>query len=139
VEVKVIEITHEAIEMQLVINKVKKSAYGAVATFIGTVRDNSEGKQVLYLEYETYPDMAKKKLTEIAIEIQARWDSIDVAIVHRVGRLEIGETAIVIAIGSAHRLEAFQACQYAIDRIKEIVPIWKKEFYEDSSAWIGHN
>lgn len=134
-----IEITHEAIEMQLVINKVKKSAYGAVATFIGTVRDNSEGKQVLYLEYETYPDMAKKKLTEIAIEIQARWDSIDVAIVHRVGRLEIGETAIVIAIGSAHRLEAFQACQYAIDRIKEIVPIWKKEFYEDSSAWIGHN
>ena len=134
-----IEITHEAIEMQLVINKVKKSAYGAVATFIGTVRDNSEGKQVLYLEYETYPDMAKKKLTEIAIEIQARWDSIDVAIVHRVGRLEIGETAIVIAVGSAHRLEAFQACQYAIDRIKEIVPIWKKEFYEDSSAWIGHN
>ncbi len=134
-----IEITHEAIEMQLVINKVKKSAYGAVATFIGTVRDNSEGKQVLYLEYETYPDMAKKKLTEIAIEIQARWDSIDVAIVHRVGRLEIGETAVVIAIGSAHRLEAFQACQYAIDRIKEIVPIWKKEFYEDSSAWIGHN
>ena len=134
-----IEITHEAIEMQLVINKVKKSAYGAVATFIGTVRDNSEGKQVLYLEYETYPEMAKKKLTEIAIEIQARWDSIDVAIVHRVGRLEIGETAIVIAIGSAHRLEAFQACQYAIDRIKEIVPIWKKEFYEDSSAWIGHN
>ena len=134
-----IEITNEAIEMQLVINKVKKSAYGAVATFIGTVRDNSEGKQVLYLEYETYPDMAKKKLTEIAIEIQARWDSIDVAIVHRVGRLEIGETAIVIAIGSAHRLEAFQACQYAIDRIKEIVPIWKKEFYEDSSAWIGHN
>ena len=134
-----IEITHEAIEMQLVINKVKKSAYGAVATFIGTVRDNSEGKQVLYLEYETYPDMAKKKLTEIAIEIQARWDSIDVAIVHRVGRLEIGETAIVIAVGSAHRLESFQACQYAIDRIKEIVPIWKKEFYEDSSAWIGHN
>lgn len=134
-----IEITHEAIEMQLVINKVKKSAYGAVATFIGTVRDNSEGKQVLYLEYETYLDMAKKKLTEIAIEIQARWDSIDVAIVHRVGRLEIGETAVVIAIGSTHRLEAFQACQYAIDRIKEIVPIWKKEFYEDSSAWIGHN
>lgn len=134
-----IEITHEAIEMQLVINKVKKSAYGAVATFIGTVRDNSEGKQVLYLEYETYPDMAKKKLTEIAIEIQARWDSIDVAIVHRVGRLEIGETAIVIAVGSAHRLEAFQACQHAIDRIKEIVPIWKKEFYENGSAWIGHN
>lgn len=134
-----IEITHEAIEVQPVIDKVRKSAYGAVVTFVGTVRDNSEGKQVLYLEYDAYPEMAKKKLSEIATEIQARWDSIDVAIVHRVGRLEKGETAIVIAVGSAHRLEAFQACQYAIDRIKEIVPIWKKEFYEDGSAWIGHN
>jgi molybdopterin synthase catalytic subunit len=134
-----IEITHETIKAQEVIDNVRTSTCGAVVTFIGIVRDNSEGKRVLYLEYDVYPAMAKKKLSEIVEEIQARWGSVNIAIVHRVGRLEIGDTAIVIAVGSAHRLEAFQACQYAIDRIKEIVPIWKKEFYEDGSAWIGHN
>ncbi len=134
-----IKITHEPIDVERVIKQVRKNTHGAVVTFVGMVRDNSEGKQVLYLEYDAYPEMAKKKLSEIAGEIQARWGSGDIAIVHRVGRLEVGETAIVIAIGSAHRLEAFQSCQYAIDRIKEIVPIWKKEFYADGSAWIGHS
>jgi molybdopterin synthase catalytic subunit len=109
-----------------------------MVTFVGTVRNNAEGKQVLYLEYEAYPEMAIKKLNDIRAEILRRWKINDIGIVHRTGRLEIGETAVVIAVGSPHRLEAFQACQYAIDRIKEIVPIWKKEFYQDSSSWIGH-
>jgi molybdopterin synthase catalytic subunit len=133
-----IEITSQPISAQSVIDKVRQNGDGAVVTFIGTVRDNAEGKRVLYLEYETYPEMAEKKLKEICKEIHSRWEINDIGIVHRIGRLEIGETAVVIAVGSAHRLEAFQACQYAIDRIKEIVPIWKKEFYQDSSSWIGH-
>lgn len=133
-----VEITSKPVIAQLVIDRVKRSTHGAVVTFVGTVRDNSEGKRVLYLEYEAYGEMAKKKLEEIGAEIQNRWGIGDVDIVHRVGRIEVGDTVIVIAVGSAHRSEAFQACQYAIDRIKEIAPIWKKEFYEDgSSTWIG--
>ncbi len=133
-----IEITSSPIIAQPVIDSVRKNTHDAVVTFVGTVRNNSEGKQVLYLEYEAYPAMAEKKLNEIAKEIQTRWGIGDIAVVHRVGRLEIGDIAIVIAIGSPHWQEAFEACQYAIDRIKEAVPIWKKEFYEDGSAWIGH-
>lgn len=132
-----IEITRNPIEPQAIVNKVRKSAYGAVVTFLGTIRDNSEGKKVLHLEYDAYPEMAKKKLGEVAAEIKARWGLEDVAIVHRIGRIEVGDIALVIAIGAPHRREAFQACQYAIDRIKEVVPIWKKEFYDEGSAWIG--
>ena len=136
---KLIEITSQSITEQAVSDRVRKSTHGAIVTFVGIVRDNSEGKRVLYLEYETYGEMAKKKLEEITTEIQSRWGISDIDIVHRVGRIELGETVVVIAVGSAHRLNAFQACQYAIDRLKEIVPIWKKEFYDDgSSAWIGH-
>ncbi len=132
-----IEITRETIDAQRVIDSAKTDDCGAVVVFMGTVRDDSEGKRVLYLEYDVYPEMAYKKLCEIAAEVQAKWGLGNVSIVHRVGKLEIGETAVVIAVGSPHRLAAFQACQYAIDRIKEVVPIWKKEFYEDGSAWIG--
>jgi molybdopterin synthase catalytic subunit len=92
---------------------------------------------VLYLEYEAYPEMAQRKLADIATEIKDKWPVKDVAIAHRIGRIEIGEVAVVIAVSSAHRRQAFTACQYAIDRVKEIVPIWKKEFYEEGSAWIG--
>ncbi len=134
-----IEITSKPISAQPVIDRVRKNSHGAVVTFVGTVRDNSEGKGVLYLEYEAYREMAEKNLKGISAEIHNRWRISDLGIVHRVGRIEVGDTAIVIAVGSAHRLEAFEACQYAIDRIKEIVPIWKKEFYEDSSTWIGHS
>ena len=132
-----IEITSQPISVQLVIDAVKKKSHGALVTFIGTVRDNSEGKRVLYLEYETYRQMAENKLEGIATAIYNRWNS-DVAIVHRIGRIEVGDIAVVIVVGSGHRQEAFQSCQYAINRIKEIVPIWKKEFYEDGSSWVGH-
>jgi len=131
-----IEITNRPIETQSVIDKVVKDSCGAVVTFIGTVRNNSEGKKVLYLEYEAYPEMAKKKLQEISNEAKKRWLLEEVAVTHRLGRMEIGEIAVVIAVSSGHRQPAFEACQYTIDRIKEIVPIWKKEFYEEGSAWI---
>lgn len=132
-----IEVTREQIQLETVFEKVRKNGCGAIFNFIGTVRDNSNGKRVLYLEYDAYPEMATKKLADIAVEIKDKWDIVDVAITHRLGRMEIGETAVVIAVSSAHRRPAFAACQYAIDRIKEIVPIWKKEYYEEGSAWIG--
>lgn len=131
-----IEVTQEPIQVQSVIARATKSTGGAVVTFVGTVRNNSEGKQVLYLEYEAYPEMAKKKLQEIAAEIKGKWQLEEVAITHRLGRMEIGEISVVIAVSAAHRFPAFQACEYTINRIKEIVPIWKKEFYEEGSAWI---
>jgi len=132
-----IEITNQPLLVQPIINNIKQKYHGALVSFIGTVRDNAEGKRVLYLEYEAYLDMAIKKLEEICREIQQRWHG-DVDIVHRIGRIEVGDTAVIIVVGAAHREEAFAACQYAIDRIKEVVPIWKKEFYDDGSSWIGH-
>jgi molybdopterin synthase catalytic subunit len=132
-----IQITKDPILAQPLIDRVNKNNE-AVVTFIGTVRNNADGKKVLYLEYEAFSEMAQKKLEEIAAEIRNRWKITDIEIVHRIGRIEIGENVVVIAIGSVNRSEALQACQYAIDRIKEVVPIWKKEFYEDSSNWIGH-
>jgi molybdopterin synthase catalytic subunit len=131
-----IEITREAIRPQSVIDRVLSDKCGAVVTFIGTVRNNFEGKRVLYLEYEAYPEMARKKLAEIAVEVKSQWPVEEVAVTHRLGRLDIGEISVVIAVSAGHRVAAFQGCQYAIDRIKEIVPIWKKEFYEDGAAWI---
>ena len=132
-----IEITSQPISVQSVIDRVKKNSQGALVTFIGTVRDNSEGKKVIYLEYETYARMAEKKLKEIVEEIQNQWQT-DIAIVHRIGRMDVGDVVVVIVVGSGHRQEAFRGCEYAINRIKEIVPIWKKEFYEDGSSWVGH-
>jgi molybdopterin synthase catalytic subunit len=133
-----IEITSQPISVQTVIDNVRKNSHGAVVVFVGAVRDNSEGKAVLYLEYEAYTEMAEKKIREIGSEIYDRWGIKDIGVVHRVGRIEIGDTVVVIAVGSGHRSEAFEACKYAIDRLKEIVPIWKKEFYADGSKWIGH-
>ena len=132
-----IQITKDPILAQPLIDRASKNSE-AIVTFIGTVRNNADGKKVLYLEYEAFSEMAQKKLEEIAAEIRNRWKICDIEIVHRIGRIEIGENVVVIAIGSVNRSEALQACQYAIDRIKEVVPIWKKEFYEDSSSWIGH-
>lgn len=131
-----IEITTAPISTKAVAEKVKRDSYGAVVTFAGRVRDNSEGQRVLYMEYEAFQEMAQKKLSEIADEVRARWQPLDIAISHRVGRLEVGEVALAIAVASPHRKEAFDACQYAVDRIKEIVPIWKKEIREDGGVWV---
>ncbi|MDW7981552.1 MAG: molybdopterin converting factor subunit 1 [Thermomicrobium sp.] len=110
---------------------------GAIVTFVGTVRDHARGKRVRYLEYEAYAEAAVDSFAQIAEEIRQRWDVLGVAIAHRTGRLEIGEASVVIAVSSAHRAEAFEACRYAIERLKQIAPIWKKEVYDDGEVWIG--
>lgn len=131
-----IEITEQVISTDEVAARVADPANGAVVTFIGVVRGVTEGRETLYLEYEAYPEMAEKVLHQIAGEIRARWTDIRaVAIVHRVGRLEIGETAVVIALSASHRAQTFDALRYAIDRIKDIAPIWKKEFWADGAEW----
>lgn len=131
-----IEITRRAINPQRLVNRVIKESNGAVVTFIGTVRSPSEGKVVLSLEYEAYKELAEEKLRELEQEIVSRWKLKDIAISHRVGKMLPGDVAVVIAIGSPHRQEAFEACQYGINRLKEIVPIWKKEFFEDGASWV---
>lgn len=120
-----------------VIGAVESTGRGGLVTFSGVVRDVSKGKRVTRLEYEAYVPMAEKKLEAIALEAQARWPGVEVAVVHRVGTLTPGELAVVIAVSAAHRKEAFLGCEYVIDRLKEDVPIWKKEYAEDGEVWVG--
>lgn len=134
---KYVCITNKPIEIKDVIDKVVRPESGAVNTFIGTVREFTKGKQTLYLEYQAYASMAEKKLEEICQEIDQRWADTRTAIVHRTGRLEISDVAVVIAVSTPHRKDAFEASSYAIERIKEIVPIWKKEHWQDGDLWIG--
>jgi len=117
---------------------VAEPGIGAVVTFAGVVRDNNLGRQVRYLEYEAYPEMAEAKLRQVAGEARERWPGIwGVAIVHRTGRLEIGEVAILVAISAPHRGDgAFEAARYIIDRTKEVVPLWKKEVWVDGEEWL---
>jgi molybdopterin synthase catalytic subunit len=111
---------------------------GAVATFVGTTRvDSSSGASVEYLEYEAYRPMADRKLEEIGAEIEERWEVKHVSIVHRLGRVDAGEPSVVIAVASPRRGPAFEASRYAIERIKEIVPIWKREVWSDGYVWVG--
>jgi molybdopterin synthase catalytic subunit len=110
---------------------------GAIVLFEGVVRDHTGDHDVSYLEYETYLAMALDKIIETADEVTERWNTAQIAIHHRYGRLEIGQKAVVIAVSSPHRAAAFEACQYAIDRLKEIVPIWKKEVGPDGDEWVG--
>ena len=104
---------------------------------MGTTRNNFQGKQVLTLEYEAYEEMALKKLGEVREELQAEFELEDIAISHRIGTVPIGEISLVVAVASPHRKLAFEACQQAVDRIKEVVPIWKKEVYEEGSRWVA--
>jgi molybdopterin synthase catalytic subunit len=109
---------------------------GAVATFVGLVRDHNVGRRVQYLEYECYEPLAIKAFERIAAEASQEWPDAALAIAHRVGRLEIGEASVVIAAASPHRADAFAACRYAIERIKQIVPIWKREHFDGGDTWI---
>jgi molybdopterin synthase catalytic subunit len=131
-----IEITAEPLAPEPFLQHVRRDDSGAVTLFLGVVRDNSHGHRVLYLEYDAYPEMAERKLREVAEEAQARWPITDIAIAHRTGRLEIGETSLLVAVSSPHRHDAFAACHHIVNRIKEIVPIWKKEVWEGGEAWI---
>ena len=132
-----ITITNEKLCPEAITESVKCDANGAVVTFLGSTRDSTAERRVLYLEYEAYRPMADNQLARIAEEIQERWGISDVAIGHRLGRLEIGDISLVVAIASPHRKAAFEASAYAIDRIKQIVPIWKKEFFEGGEVWVG--
>ncbi|MCH7737832.1 MAG: molybdenum cofactor biosynthesis protein MoaE [Chloroflexi bacterium] len=132
-----IELTSDALDPEKVTAKVRRDTNGAVVTFLGTTRDNFEGKRVLSLEYEAFDEMALKKLEEVRQEIMAEFGLEQLAISHRIGTVGIGEISLVIAVGSPHRKEAFYACHKAVDRIKESVPIWKKEVYQDGSRWVA--
>ena len=133
-------VTTEPLDVQQVHALVKSPADGAVVTFDGIVRNNFGGREVRYLAYEAYAAMAEKKMAEIAAEVQNKFAVGDVAMVHRIGRLEIGESSILIAVAAPHRQPAFEACAYAMDRVKEDVPVWKKEFFADGeSHWVQPN
>jgi molybdopterin synthase catalytic subunit len=110
---------------------------GAVAASIGVVREVSRGKRVSYLEYEAYPEMAIAKIRQIEEEIRNKWEIEQIAVHHRIGRLRIGEASVVIAVSAPHRQQALGACAYAIERLKQIVPVWKKEVSSDGSHWVG--
>ncbi|RMI03712.1 MAG: molybdenum cofactor biosynthesis protein MoaE [Calditrichaeota bacterium] len=131
-----IEITSHNIDVQKVIQAAYSADCGAVNVFIGTVRDHSRGKTIRHLEYEAYPPMAEKMIHRIIEEMKQRWDVRRVAVSHRTGRLKIGDIAVVIAVATPHRKDAFEACQYCIDRLKQIVPIWKKEVSVDGETWV---
>ncbi len=125
------------LELAEVISAVSQAGRGAVVTFSGAVRDNTRGKAVTHLEYEAYVPMAERVLAEIGAEAEQKWPHSRVAIVHRVGSLIPGELAVVIAAAAPHRAEAFRACEHVIERLKQDVPIWKKEFGADGSVWVG--
>ena len=132
-----IEVTHEPLDPEAVTRKVVKDTNGAVVTFLGTTRDNFEGKRVITLEYEAFEEMAVKKLEEIRQGLMAEFQIEDIAIAHRIGRVDIGQISLVVAVASPHRKEAFLACHEAVDRLKATIPIWKKEIYEDGSRWVA--
>lgn len=131
-----IEITSEKLDIQKVIDAAQTDDCGAVNVFLGTVRNHSRGKAVQYLEYEAYPEMATRMIRRIFNEAGEKWDVRKFALSHRTGHLEIGEIAVVIAVATPHRQDGFEACKYIIDRLKQIVPIWKKEVAADGETWI---
>ncbi|MEJ2010377.1 MAG: molybdenum cofactor biosynthesis protein MoaE [Acidobacteriota bacterium] len=128
-------ITSEKIRTSEFAQSLKASSDGAVVVFEGIVRDNSQGQKTLYLEYEAYSPMAVRKMEEIGDEAKTKFEIDSVGIIHRVGRLEIGETSVAIVVTAAHRRPAFAACHYLIDRLKQVVPVWKKEYFENGAVW----
>ena len=119
------------------LNGVRDPSAGGIAIFVGTVRNKTQSKTVLRLDFEAYEPMALKEMQKIADDIVERWDAINVYIHHRVGELSVGEIPVIISVATPHRNEAFKACEYAIDTLKETVPIWKKEIFEDGDVWVA--
>jgi len=132
----VIRLVREPIDIQSIAESLQQPEDGAVVVFEGVVRNHSDGKAVLCLEYDAYESMALKKLEDVASRAKKEFAIRDIAIVHRLGHMKIGECSALIVAASAHRGPAFEACRFAIDTIKQIVPIWKKEFYEDGEVWV---
>ena len=131
-----IRVTDEALRPDDAVAAVQTRASGAVTVFLGVVRDNNLGRNVGHLEYDAYPAMAERVMREIAEEAKARFGLEDCAVLHRTGRLEIGETSLLVAVASGHRAESFDAGHWLVDEIKKRVPVWKKEVWEDGEAWI---
>ena len=131
-----ITITETQLDIQSFTDYVLGDQNGAVNTFLGVTRNSTDGRAVVKLEYECYLPMAQKKLEEIKNEAVRKWEISSVAIGHRIGTLDIGETSLVVAVSGPHRAAVFEVCQYIVDRIKEIVPIWKKEFFEDGAIYV---
>lgn len=129
-------ITHNELNIEELSAEVIEDRNGAVVVFNGITRDHTGGRKVLFLEYEAYLPMAKAKLNDVAKEMCDKWD-VSVVIAHRVGRVDIGESSLIVSVGSPHRASAYQASQYSVDRIKQIVPIWKKEHFDGGEVWIG--
>jgi len=131
------EITRDPIELARLARAVVDRRAGAVVTFVGTTRNHNVGRKVLRLEYEAYERMARQEMRRLAKEAGERWPLCRVAMVHRIGVVPVGEASVAIAVSAGHRTEAFEACHWLIDRLKEIVPIWKKEHYRGGQTWIG--
>ncbi|HXR34194.1 MAG TPA: molybdenum cofactor biosynthesis protein MoaE [Verrucomicrobiae bacterium] len=129
------ELVHAAIDPAALVRQVRAGQDGAIVTFDGFVRNESHGRATKYLEYEAYEPMALAKMREIGVQIHERFAIHRVAMVHRVGRLEIGETSVFIAVSAPHRAAAFDACRFAIDTLKRTIPIWKKEYFQDGAMW----
>ncbi|MGH7818058.1 MAG: molybdenum cofactor biosynthesis protein MoaE [Candidatus Binatia bacterium] len=130
-------VTDQPIDLQKLVDYVTDPQAGAIATFIGTTRNNNEGRKVIALDYEAYPEMAEKELARIGADAAKQWPICRMAIWHRLGRVEIGEASVIIVVSSAHRDAAFAASRFAIEEIKKTVPIWKKEVFEGGEVWIG--
>jgi molybdopterin synthase catalytic subunit len=133
-----VQVTAEPLSERAVAEAVEDAGAGAIVVFSGVVRDQTGGRRVKFLEYEAHAPMAEAKMREIGTAVRARWPVVTrIALVHRVGRLEIGESSVMIAVSSPHRRHAFEACHFAIDTLKETVPVWKKEHFEDGEVWVG--
>ena len=130
-------LTSQPLSLDQAVGEVQRAEAGAIATFTGTVRDRSRGRNVLSLEYEAYEGMAEQTMADLAAELERRYDVCEIAIHHRVGRVEIGDASVVIAVSAPHRADALAACREAIDTLKQTVPLWKKEVYEGGEEWIG--
>jgi molybdopterin synthase catalytic subunit len=132
-----IQLTTEPIDYAALTEMVRRKECGAVVTFLGTVRDLTEGRITIALDYEAYPAMAEKKLAEIERETRERWPVGEMAMIHRLGHLDVGEISVAVAVSCPHRGQAFDACRFAIDQLKEVVPIWKKENWADGNTeWV---
>jgi len=132
-----IVLSDEPLDVETCKGQVAGGESGGISIFVGTVRNQTKGKPVVRLEFEAYEPMAVKEMRKIAETVQKQWEAFGVAIHHRVGVLGIGEIAVVIAVSTAHRKAAFAGCEYAIDTLKETVPIWKKEIFEDGEIWVA--
>jgi len=131
-----VRVQADPLDLAALLALVQAPSLGGVAVFLGTVRDHHAGRAVVRLEYEAYPQMAEAEMRKIAEEAKGRFGVARIAVAHRTGRLEIGETSVAVVVGSAHRREALEACRFVIDTLKRTAPIWKRELYEDGAAWI---